>query len=227
MAITKLAAMCGRFSIISSYGEMIERFQAKPPKGGLFENRYNIAPGQKVLVVPNRQPRIFDYYHWGLLPSWAKEPKKIKRMINARAETIFEKPFFAGSIRSKRCLVPADGFYEWKREGQQKTPFRIQLKGNKLFAFAGIYDVWQGREEEIKTFSLITTAANSLVANVHHRMPVILRSQQEAVWLDPNTDEDEIKKMLVPFADEKMEMHQISKAVNNPQNDDPRIIQPI
>lgn len=219
--------MCGRFSIISSYAEMIERFAAKPPKGGLFETRYNVSPGQKVLVIPNKQPRIFDYYTWGLLPSWIKDPKGVNKMINARAETVFEKPFFRTPIRKKRCLVPADAFYEWKKEGGQKTPFRIFVKEQKIFSFAAIYDEWQGpKSEKLKTFSLLTTMANKLISKVHHRMPLILERKDEEDWLNPALNEQQIKRLLVPFPEEKMEMYRISKAINNPQNDDPRIIQP-
>lgn len=220
--------MCGRFSIISSHAEMIERFQAKPPAGGLFETRYNVSPGQKVLVVPNKQPRIFDYYIWGLIPHWAKDPKIGNKMINARGETVFEKPSFRDSIKSKRCLVPADGFYEWKRIANESTPFRFFLKDQKIFTFAAIFDVWKGTENEIiKSFSLLTTNANQLVGKVHERMPVILSQKDENKWLDSDLKEDEVKRMLVPFPEEKMEMYRISKAVNNPQNDNPKIVQPI
>jgi len=190
--------------------------------------RYNVAPGQKVLVVPNIQPRIFDYYTWGLVPHWAKDPTIGSKIINARAETVFEKPSFRGPIRSQRCLVPADGFYEWKRTAGQSIPFRIFLKGKRLFSFAAIFDIWKEPQgDELRTFSLITTGANKLVGKIHDRMPVILDEKKEQEWLDPKLEEREVEKLLVPFPSKKMEMHQISKTVNNPKNDNPVIIQPV
>jgi putative SOS response-associated peptidase YedK len=166
---------------------------------------------------------------WGLIPFWAKDPRIGNRLINARAETIAEKPSFKSALKANRCLVPASGFYEWKEIGGRKMPFLFQLKDISLFSFAGLYDVWKDEQKnEIKTFTIITTNANSFMAPIHDRMPVILTPENENIWLDNAiNDVPQLLPLLKPYPDETMEMYPVSPAVNNPKTDSPELIQPL
>ena len=164
-----------------------------------------------------------------MIPSWAKEESIGNRMINARAETVAEKPSFRNSFKRRRCLVPADGFYEWKKPtgGGRKIPMRIVLKDKEPFAFAGLWDTWVNPEgEEVESFTIITTQANELLRRIHDRMPVILAEEQEATWLDQDADAQELLSMLKPFPGE-MEAYPVSTLVNSPSNDDQRCISPV
>ena len=219
--------MCGRFTLKSSRKVLAELLgvrdvPALPP-------RYNIAPSQEVLAVRLDRAgveRELSLLHWGLIPSWAKEPGIGNSLINARAETVAEKPSFRSAFRKRRCLVVADGFYEWKRENG-KMPYYFQLKDEGPFAFAGLWDKWEKGEEPVESCTLITTEANGVVGPVHDRMPVILKPEDYARWLDPDEQRPEaLKPLLVPLPDDWMDAHPVSKLVNNPRNESPRCIEP-
>lgn len=165
---------------------------------------------------------------WGLIPFWAKDPKIGYKMINARAETVNEKPSFKHSLKNKRCIVPASGFYEWLKSEKQKIPFYIKPKDQEYFSFAGLYDVWKDAEgKEIKSYTIITTTPNIKMAKIHDRMPVILKVADEDKWLDQNTDIDELLKLLKPYPDSEMEIYSVSDLVNSPRNDNKDLIKPI
>ena len=185
------------------------------------------APTQDApVVVQHKDVRVLKMMRWGLIPSWAKEESVGNRMINARAETIAEKPSFRNSFKRRRCLVLADGFYEWRKltGGGKKIPMRIVLRSKEPFAFAGLWDIWVNPEgEEIESFTIITTEANQLLQDIHNRMPVILREEQEETWLSPEVDAQELLSILKPFPGE-MEAYSVSTLVNSPSNDDPRCI---
>jgi putative SOS response-associated peptidase YedK len=166
---------------------------------------------------------------WGLIPSWTKDIRAAKPLINARAETLAEKPSFRSLLKSRRCLVPASGFYEWKKEGNRKIPHYFRLTDEPLFSFAGLYDSWHNPEGvSVSTYTIVTCEANSLVAPVHDRMPVILSRENEERWLapDPITPED-LKQILVPFLPGRMDAMPVSDLVNNPAIDDERLVRPL
>jgi len=218
--------MCGRYTLARSQQELSERFGVKQIFLDLAP-RYNIAPTQKVPVILNISgERTIAAYQWGLIPFWVKELKKTKPLINARSESLAEKPSFKNSLAKRRCLVPADGFYEWKQNGTQKTPMFIQLKDTPLFAFAGIWDEWKDPDgEPLRTFSIITTEANEAMAAVHDRMPVILPPGAEEKWLDASIKEpSELLPLLRPCPAEIITMHEVSTQVNSPKFDSPDCI---
>jgi putative SOS response-associated peptidase YedK len=217
--------MCGRFSLTTGEAILNERFRLA---GGIepYVARYNCAPTQKLAVITQEEPRRLSYFRWGLIPFWAKDEKIGNKMINARAESIEEKPSYRNAFSKRRCLVPADGFYEWKNENG-KTPYRITLKDQQPFAMAGIWETWKNTEGRlIHSFSIITTAANELMKAIHDRMPVILTPENEETWLKSN-DPREIRELLHPFEPEKMQAYEVSKLVNSPRNDDPALVLPV
>jgi putative SOS response-associated peptidase YedK len=164
---------------------------------------------------------------WGLIPSWSKEPRATFSPINARSETVTTSPVFRGPFKSRRCLVPASGFYEWQQTGQGKQPFCIRLKGGELFAFAGLYDVWRDAEgNELYTYTILTTTPNALVAPIHNRMPVILRREDEDVWLDKQSDPARLRTLMTPYPTHLMETYPVSRAVNNPANEGVELLEP-
>lgn len=214
--------MCGRFSLTTDEATLNERFRLA---GGVapYVARYNCAPAQNLAVITSEAPECLSYFRWGLIPFWAKDEKIGNRLINARAESIEDKPSFRNAFRQRRCLVPADGFYEWK-SSNGKTPYRIMLKDNQPFAMAGIWETWKNPEGKIiKTFSIITTTANELMKNIHDRMPVILPPEFEGIWLKSN-DIREIRELLQPFESERMQAYEVSKLVNSPRNESPALI---
>jgi putative SOS response-associated peptidase YedK len=220
--------MCGRFTLKTSraiIAELIGSSKSLP----LFEPRFNIAPSQPVLAVriaPESGEREGTLLKWGLIPSWAKEPSIGNNLANARADTVAEKPAFRSAFKKRRCLVLADGFYEWQAGPGGKTPYYFQSKDGSPFAFAGLWERWQKGEEPIESCSLITTEANGVVGPVHDRMPVILDSSSFARWLDPETGSNALKSMLSPLPDDWLTAHPVSKLVNNPRNESPRCIEP-
>jgi putative SOS response-associated peptidase YedK len=221
--------MCGRFTLKTSrakIAELIGSLKSLP----LFEPRYNIAPSQPVLAVriePERGEREGTMLKWGLIPSWAKEPSIGNKLANARADTVAEKPAFRSAFKKRRCLVLADGFYEWRAASGGKTPYYFQLKDGSPFAFAGLWERWEKGEEPVESCTLITTEANGVVGQVHDRMPVILDPGSYDRWLDPNEQRAEaLKAMLVPLPDEWMTAHPVSKLVNNPRNEGPKCVEP-
>jgi putative SOS response-associated peptidase YedK len=222
--------MCGRFTLTVDAAELQQAFagfeipaQSAP--------RYNIAPSQPVLVLPNDSTNRADFFTWGLIPSWSKDPTIGARMINARAETLAEKPSFRGPYRYKRCLIPADGFYEWKQipGAKVKTPHYIRMKNHQPFAFAGLWDEWLGPDgSQVKTCVIITTAPNSLVAEIHNRMPAILRIETYADWLAPaSIPPEKLNHLLASYPADEMEAYPVSRLVNQARLDSPDMIQPI
>jgi putative SOS response-associated peptidase YedK len=222
--------MCGRFTLTVDPAELQERFEnyTFPPR---FAPRYNVAPTQPVLAIPNDGENTADFFVWGLIPMWAKDPTIGSRLINARGETLAEKPTFRGSLKYKRCLILADGFYEWKSAGasKTKTPYFIHMKDRKPFAFAGLWDSWNSPDGSlVKTCTIITTEPNELVSIIHNRMPVILHPRDYAKWLDtsPQTP-DSLKPLIKPFPAEEMTAYPVSTLVNKPGNDTPELVTPI
>ena len=220
--------MCGRYT---NTGEIRDiRIQFNLDEIFALSPRYNIAPGQEVPVIVNADGvRKLAMMRWGLVPSWAKDPSIGNRMINARAETVAQKPAFKRLLGKRRCLVLADGFYEWRREGKRKFPMRIVLKDTRPFAFAGLWDAWKRAEgDELHSFTIITTEANELLRPIHDRMPVILDGESGAKWLDPELTEPRLLTvLLLPLASELMEAYEVSTMVNSPANDRPECISPL
>ena len=219
--------MCGRYTLFR-LEQLLHRFPwiDRPPADAIA--RYNIAPTQPVLVIPNERSDRFDYFNWGLIPPWAKEPSIGNRMINARVETIAEKPAYAKPFRRRRCLVPADGFYEWRRDpdGKSKTPMHIRLKSGEPFAFAGLWESWHSADgSEILSTTLITGPPNELVSKIHDRMVVILKPEHYRQWLDPNErDPEDLLPMLKPYPADEMTATAVAKLVNSPKNESPDCI---
>jgi putative SOS response-associated peptidase YedK len=193
--------------------------------------RYNIAPSQPVAVVPNDGLLKLDYYVWGLIPSWAKDPSIGSRMINARGETLAEKPSFRAAFRRRRCLILADGFYEWQQTpgGKTKTPMYIRLKSGEPFAFAGLWESWNSPDgSQVLSCAIITTEPNPLMAKIHNRMPVILPQAAHMPWLHSGeADTKALSALLKPYPAEEMVAYPVSKLVNSPANDVPAVIEPL
>ena len=217
--------MCGRYSRIADirelqayFGFVADELDAPP--------RYNIAPTQKALtLVAEGDARRATHMRWGLVPSWAKETSIGSRMINARAETVAEKPSFRTAFRRRRCLVLADGYYEWTRSGRAKRPMRIVMRSGEPFAFAGLWETWRGPDDNLLwSFTVITTEANEHVRPIHHRMPVILPGNAHAEWLDEGADPDALHGLLVPYGDCDLEAYEVSTLVNSYANDGPEVV---
>lgn len=224
--------MCGRFTLRAPASVVAEHFAVfeMPP----FAPRFNIAPSQPVAVVrlaPERaQPqRELVWLRWGLVPSWAKDPAVGNRMINARAETAAEKPAYRAAWRRRRCLVAADGFYEWQGRGKRKQPYFFHMRDDGPFAFAGLWESWEGpQHSHLESCTLLTTESNDLVRPIHDRMPVILAPDDYAQWLDVSIREPEsLLPLLRPYSSEEMAAHEVRTLVNNPRNDDPMCIEPV
>jgi len=214
--------MCGRFTLHSRDRIKLKGLTALDLP---FEPRYNIAPSQKIIAMG-------DFGHgpearslvWGLIPSWSTDGKGF---INARAETIEDKPSFSESFRLRRCLIPADGFFEWKRTGREKRPFYFQLNDESTFAFAGIWDTWSNRGDVVTSCAIITTAANDLVGELHDRMPAILLPDFQDAWLDQKTNRAVLTEILKPFPSARMKTHPVSSNVNSPDNDSANLLVPV
>ena len=220
--------MCGRYSLIADPGDLARRFEFDGD-WLKFEPAYNVAPTQEVLTVVGGESRRGGFMRWGLIPHWAKNASIGNRMINARAETVAEKPAFRDALRRRRCLVLADGFYEWQRSGGPKRPMRIVMRSGEPFAFAGLWSVWRDPDgNRIPSCAIITTAANDLLRPIHDRMPVILPRDMEEFWMDSNVDDPgALGNILTPYADEAMEAYKVSTLVNSAANDGPEVIAPV
>lgn len=217
--------MCGRYQLSVKEKDITIRFNVDVYEK-LYRPSYNCAPSQKLPVITNTEPEKLNVFRWGLIPFWAKDIRIGNKMINAKAETIASKPSFKNPFKRKRCLVISNGFYEWKKEKDEKIPYRIFLKDERLFSFAGIWDTWKDAEErEINSFSIITCPPNKLMEKIHNRMPVILDETTEPLWLSEN-DPGKLYELLKPFPDEKMEAYPISNLVNSPLNNTEEIIVP-
>lgn len=216
--------MCGRYSFAVEDELIKERFGVSV-RSAIYKARYNCAPSQELAIISNQNPDELMFFRWGLIPFWAKDPAIGNKLINSKAETIAEKPSFKNAFRKRRCLVPADGFYEWKKAGS-KTPYRIVLKNGDPFAMAGIWEKWVGAGGEIiNSFSIITTVPNKLMAPIHNRMPVILLPEHEKMWLD-DTNETDLQKLLKPYPAELMTAFPVSTLVNSPKNDTKEVLIP-
>lgn len=217
--------MCGRYSF-AVVDELIEERFGVRVRTAIYKARYNCAPSQNLPVISNHDPDQLSFYHWGLIPSWAKEKAIGYNLINAKSETILEKPSYKNAFRSRRCLVPADSFFEWKQD-REKDPYRILMKDEKPFSMAGIWDHWTSPDGEIiYSFSILTTSPNALLEGIHNRMPVILEQSDEKQWLAA-TSESELISLLKPYPAAKMKAYKISKLVNSPKNDTAEILNPV
>jgi putative SOS response-associated peptidase YedK len=223
--------MCGRFTLTASIAEIAERFSAEYSfKDEDYSSSYNIAPSQSVLAVINDgQTNRMGFLRWGLIPPWAKDVSIGHKLVNARAETLTEKPSYRHAFQKKRCLIVADSFYEWKRVNNQKIPMRILLKSHELFSMVGLWEQWKSPNgDSIFSCTIITTKPNPLMASIHDRMPVILKPQDEPLWLDPTiSDPKKLKNLLKPYDEQWMEAYEVSQLVNSPKNNSPDLIQPI
>ena len=217
--------VCGRFSLTWNLNELQDRFGFITERTAL-EPKYNIAPTDPVLTVINDGLRHGEIMRWGLVPFWAKDSKIGSRMINAVGETAATKPAFRSAYRKRRCLVLANGFYEWKKDGKRRTPIYLTLKSGDAMAFAGLWEIWKSPNGEyVRSCTIVTTTPNSLIKPVHNRMPVILSEENEALWLDPLTEDPKIlESLLIPAPPELMAAHVVSDYVNSIRSQGPECI---
>jgi putative SOS response-associated peptidase YedK len=219
--------VCGRFVRNSSVSEIASRFDADTE----FDpgESYNITPGGDIAVVVNQGHNKLVRCRWGFIPHWATDPSLAHKMINARAETVGKKSSFRDAFKHERCLVVADGFYEWKKEGRDRIPYYIRMKSDGSFGFAGLYSLWTSPEgDNICTTTIITSEANDLLRSVHERMPVIIHRDDETLWLDPHLkDSEKLLPMLRPYESKEMMYYEVSRAVNKPDVDSPENIEPL
>lgn len=239
--------MCGRFTISAKTDVLLAHFGLDVDSREVFESltpRYNVAPTQTVPIVRavtreddgrgSGRPMLVPM-RWGLIPGWAKDTRMGSRLINARVETVAEKPAFRSAFRRRRCLVPATGFFEWARgPGKRKQPHLIRRRGGEVFAFAGLWETWRGSEqpelipaEPIVSFTIITGRPNELAGRIHDRMPVILSETAYEAWLDPGSSRERLESVMTPYPAEAMEAHSVETIVNNPRNDEPACLRPI
>ncbi len=220
--------MCGRYTLTTPVGALAEEFGVAGPLPEILPS-YNVAPTQEVAaVLLEGGERRLEMLRWGLIPSWADDPQIGSRMINARSETAAEKPSFRTAFRKHRCLIPADGFYEWQKTNGSKQPYHVQMEGEQTFAFAGLWETWDGDgNDEIRSCAILTTEPNELLASIHNRMPVILYPENYELWLDPDMREVELlSSLLGPYHGDAMEAYPVSRRVNSPANDEPGCIEP-
>ncbi len=220
--------MCGRFVQYTLWPLLQQEFNLKDAKAALNPS-WNIAPTQDVPIVVNEDGNRLIKARWGLIPSWARDPSIGARMINARAETLAEKPSFKEPFKKHRCLIAADGFYEWRETGSGKVPVYITMRDGRPFGFAGLYSDWTSPDGEgIRTCTIVTTGPNELLAPIHDRMPVILRPDKRGLWLDPGVqDLEALSPLLLPYPAGEMNAWDVSKKVNAPGNNGPENIKPV
>ncbi|MBX5481592.1 MAG: SOS response-associated peptidase [Myxococcaceae bacterium] len=222
--------MCGRFTLKTSPKALQEELGILVPSE--LAPRFNIAPSQRIAVVTNTAAntgeRKVELFKWGLIPSWAKDPKIGNRMINARAETLVEKPSYRTALKKRRCVILADGFYEWRAEGKKKLPLHIRLKSQKPFAMAGLWEIWKDPNGElVPSCTIITTGANDFMSRIHDRMPVIIPKDRLNEWLAPDPKEvQDLLPLLQPWAGDDLEAYPVSPLVNSPSNEGPECAQP-
>jgi putative SOS response-associated peptidase YedK len=223
--------MCGRFVGYSTLDQVQFHFKIDVIRPAQIQQNYNVAPQQQVaVVIQEALKRILDVMHWGLIPAWAKKKSIGYRMINARSETAAAKPAFKAAFKYRRCLIVNDGFYEWMGSKGQKEPVFIKPKAKGPFAFAGLWEMWKSKDNRLgpnKTCTILTTNAAESIANIHHRMPVVLKPEAYDVWLDPmQRNPVELNQVLSRNIYQKFESHLVSKAVNSPSNNIPSLIEP-
>lgn len=218
--------MCGRYAVTSA-PEAIRTLFGYPEQPN-FPPRYNVAPTQPIAIVRLTEgKRQFALVRWGLLPSWVKDPKAFTLLINARGESVSDKPAFSAAMKRRRCLIPADGFYEWKAAGTRKQPYYVHAKSGGPLAFAGLWETWTGPNgEELETAAIITTRANRALATIHGRMPVIVPPDAFDLWLDcANVDAEMAAALIVPASETLLEAYEVSTAVNRTANDNPKLVE--
>ena len=221
--------MCGRYTLVNPMA-FVDAFGPALVRAPLQGPRYNVAPTQEVPVLfVQEAQRVLEVMRWGLIPPWAKDPAIGSRMINARAETAAQKPSFRSAFRSRRCLLAADGFYEWKKVGSVKQPMYIRVDEGKPFALAGLYEIWSpDQTDRIVSCTILTSEANTLLKSIHPRMPVILPHEHHEAWLDSSlSDPAKLQPMLRPFDAARMDAYPVSKYVNSPGNDSPECVAPL
>lgn len=222
-------AMCGRYALLPDRRQIASMFDVAAED--LDEARYNIAPTQDIPII--RQDSLHNREmvraRWGLIPHWAKDPRDLKAsMINARAETVAAKPAYRAAFRQRRCLVPALGFYEWKKEGRSKQPYFVCRKDRQLLAFAGLWDRWSGNGDVIDSCTIITTEANDLVRTIHDRMPVILSPEDFELWLESDVqDLARLQALLMPYPAEELDAYPVARTVGNPRAQGPELVEPV
>jgi putative SOS response-associated peptidase YedK len=219
--------MCGRYTLTTPVEKLAEEFGFEASSVELPPN-YNVAPTQEVAAVLSEGgERRLELLRWGLIPPWADDPQIGSRMINARSETAPQKPSFRRAFRERRCLIPADGFYEWRRTNGAKQPYYLRMKEGRPFAFAGLWESWKANGgPEIRSCTILTTKPNALAGEIHDRMPVILPAGSYDAWLDSGAEREELIALLAPYPEDEMEAYPVSRFVNSPQNNDPRCIEP-
>lgn len=220
--------MCGRYTLALPAVQIQNRFHAQVDPDA-YAPVYNAAPGMFLPVITNEQPDSVNLYRWGLVPFWAKDVRIGYKMINARSETLGEKPAFRQPLKQHRCLVPADGFYEWKQvDKKTKIPHRFMLRDGGLFAMAGLWSIWRDAEERpMYTFSIITVGANPLVAPLHDRMPAMLPLEQERLWLDTQLPLVDSLALLRPYSENEMKAYRVDEAVNKAANNYPELLEQV
>ncbi|MGF9698850.1 SOS response-associated peptidase [Paenibacillus sp. MABNR03] len=222
--------MCGRFTIVDPIEELMDRYMASISDGFEYQPNYNAAPMQYIpAIIGSKQGNRLGSLRWGLVPAWAKDDKIGNKMINARAETIDTKPSFKHLISSKRCIIPTNGFYEWKKEGTHNQPLRILLKDESIFSLAGLYDIWADPEgNKLSTCTIITTEPNELMSGIHNRMPVILRPQDEGEWLErSHNDVSSLLGLLKPYKASEMRAYKVSRDVGNVRNNSVELLKAV
>lgn len=224
--------MCGRSSLTKTEKEIEARFNATFYTDELERYNplpnYNVAPTHMMPIITNQDTKKINIYRWGLIPFWAKNEKVGYKMINARVETLMEKSAFKNAARSRRCIVPMDGFYEWKREGKTKTPYRITLPDTPIFTAAGLWETWQNAKgEEIFSFTVITQNPNELMSDIHDRMPAILTQDQERLWLDNSLSAEDAVSLIQPYPSELMLAYKVDSRVGKVSENDASLIEPI
>ena len=216
--------MCGRFSIAKERDEIEDRFEIHIDPA-MFTKNYNAAPSQILPVITNAEPEQASFHKWGLIPHWAKDETIGNKLINARGETIAEKPSFRDAAEKRRCLVVADGFYEWQRSGGEKQPYHITLADESLFTFAGLWESWKAEDgRDVRTFTIITTEPNELMKPIHNRMPVMLTPDNERMWISDEPLED-VMHLLQPYDEKEMNAYSVSSRVNSPKNNEASLIE--
>lgn len=217
--------MCGRYGLWAQPADLEQRFDSEIDFD--YEPRYNIAPeGPGLTAIKNESPDKINQLQWGLLPHWVDDPEDFPDLINARGETVSEKPAFRDAFDKRRCLIPANNFYEWTGRKGNRVPYYIGVEDQDLFAIAGIWETWSENGTEIQSAAIITTDANDVVDELHGRMPVILDRDEEERWLESD-NEDELHAFIDPFQDDRTKAYEVSKAVNNPANEGPKLVEPI
>jgi putative SOS response-associated peptidase YedK len=220
--------MCGRYASTRGRQELVDFFGVESDEADELEPDFNVAPTKPVPVVLTRDVRELHVARWGLVPFWAKDPSIGSRLINARVETAHEKPAFRRAFAAHRCLVPADGYYEWQStEEGRKQPFFIRRRDGGVLAMAGMYEVWRSPEDRLLSCTVITTEATDDVGRIHDRMPMLVEPERFSAWLDPGlTDPDEVRSLLVPAAAGHLESYAVSTAVNKVTNNGPELVKP-